>query len=61
MSAPRTVDPSGKTASTRFMGIRIADAQVHQVKELARRRGCTQSVLIRRLILEEWERVEKQG
>lgn len=61
MSAPRTVDPTGGVASTRFMGVRFTEQQLMQIQELSALRGLSKSAFLRSLLVEELARVEKQG
>lgn len=61
MTAPRTVDPTGGEASTKFLTLRITESQGVHIEELANLRGCSKSILVRQLITEEYERVKEQG
>ena len=61
MSAPRTVDPTGGVASTRFMGVRFTEQQLAQIEDLSTSKGLSKSAFLRTLLVEELNRVEKQG
>jgi hypothetical protein len=61
MSAPRTVDPTGGVASTRFMGVRFTEQQLTQIEDLSTSKGLSKSAFLRTLLVEELNRVEKQG
>lgn len=59
MTAPRTVDPTGEESSTKFLTLRVTEKQNARIEELAQQRGISKSLLMRTLINEEYERVQK--
>jgi hypothetical protein len=57
MSAKRTVDPEGKLASTRFLGLRVTVEQWATIELLCSMRRVSKSALLRQLVQEAYEDV----
>lgn len=57
MSAKRTVDPEGKTPSTRFLGLRVTAQQMTAIEILCQERKCSKSALLRALVQEAMDNV----
>jgi|688.fasta_scaffold61770_2 hypothetical protein len=57
MSAKRTVDPEGKLASTRFLGLRVTVEQWTTIELLCSMRRVSKSALLRQLVQEAYENV----
>ena len=59
MAAKRTVDPSGESVSTRFLGVRVTAQQMTQIEILCAMRKVSKSVLLRQLVQEAFNNVEE--